>query len=88
MHGHAVLLYLKSLSGCIVNYSPIAKALSTHDANKQAAVSCKFEVTYMICKEGLALRKMSALCELEEKHEVNLGTGYKNELACAQFVSR
>ena len=40
----------------------------------------------MICKEGLALRKMSALCELEEKHEVNLGTGYKNELACAQSM--
>ena len=30
---------------------------------------------------------MSALCELEEKHGVNLGTGYKNEIACAEFVS-
>ena len=30
---------------------------------------------------------MSALCELEEKHGVNLGTGYKNDIACAEFVS-
>ena len=41
----------------------------------------------MMCKEGLALKKMSALCELEEKHGVNLATGYKNEIACAEFVS-
>ena len=82
-----MLLYKKSLSNSIVDYSPIAKALCTLDASTQAAVSRKFEITYMMCKVGLALKEMSALCELEEKHGVNLGTGYKNEIACAKFVS-
>ena len=29
---------------------------------------------------------MSALCQLEEKHGVDLGAGYKNNQACATFV--
>ena len=29
---------------------------------------------------------MASLCELEEKHRVGLGTGYKNDQACANFV--
>ena len=29
---------------------------------------------------------MSTLCELEEKHGVDLGAGYKNNQACAVFV--
>ena len=29
---------------------------------------------------------MSALCELEEKHGVDFGVGYKNNQACAVFV--
>ena len=78
---------IKKASNSIVDYSPIAKALSTLDASTQAAVSRKFELTYMMCKEGLAPKKMSTLCELEEKHGVNLGTGYKNDIACAEFVS-
>ena len=39
MHAHTMLLYKKSLSSSIVDYSPIAKALSTLDANTQATVS-------------------------------------------------
>ena len=29
---------------------------------------------------------MAPLCQLEGGHDVNLGTGYKNNQACAQFV--
>ena len=47
MHTHAMLLYNKSLSSSIVDYSPIAKALSTLDANTQATVSRKFEITHV-----------------------------------------
>jgi len=30
---------------------------------------------------------MGPICELEEKHGVDLGSGYKNDQACATFVS-
>ena len=46
----------------------------------------KFEIAYFICKEGLAFTKMSALCELEEKHRFDSGAGYKNNQACVVFV--
>ena len=29
---------------------------------------------------------MSTLCELQEKHGVDLGSGYKNNIACTEFV--
>ena len=47
----------------------------------------KFEIDYLICKEDLPFVKMAPICELEERHSVNLGSGYKNDQACASFVS-
>ena len=44
-------------------------------------------MSYMIAKEKLAFTKMKPICELEESHSVNLGVGYKNNHACAMFVS-
>ena len=46
----------------------------------------KFDITYLIRKEQLAFTKMAMLCELEEKHGVDLGPGYKNEKASNTFV--
>ena len=40
----------------------------------------------VIAKEKLAFRKMGALCDLEQRHGVDLGEGYKNNQACASFV--
>ncbi len=40
----------------------------------------------MLAKEKLAFRKMASICELEERHGVNLGQGYKNDQACSAFI--
>ena len=40
----------------------------------------------MIAKEKLAFTKMKPLCELEERHGVDLGQGYKNDRACSAFI--
>ena len=37
----------------------------------------KFDIAYFIAKEGLPFTKMTPLCQLEERHDVNLGTRYK-----------
>ena len=34
----------------------------------------------------MAFTKMQPLCELEKKHGVDLGQGYKNDQVCATFV--
>ena len=50
------------------------------------ATKRKFDIAYMIAKENIAFSKMAALCELQERHGVDLGSGCKNEKACATFV--
>ena len=34
----------------------------------------------------MAFTKMQPHCNLEERHGVKLGSGYKNDKACATFV--
>ena len=87
MHKHVMVLYKKSnAGGDVAAYAPIARALSVMDARTAETVKKKFEISYFLCKENLPFIKMAPLCQLEEKHEVKLGTGYKNDQACANFV--
>ena len=82
-----MMLFWKSQSsGDVTEYAPIAKALSTLDAHSEQRLKKKFEITYLICKQNLAFTKMAPICELEEKHGVILGSGYKNDQVCATFV--
>ena len=42
---------------------------------------CTFEVAYFISK-GMAIAKMAAVCELEQKHRVDSGSGHRCMLMC------
>lgn len=86
MYQKPMVLYKKSQSVPVTDYAPIAKALSTLDERTEAILMRKFDIAYAICKEGFAFTKMSTLCELEERHGVDLGSGYKNNIACTEFV--
>ena len=35
----------------------------------------------------MAFTKMKLLCDLEERHGVDLGAQYKNDITCSTFVS-
>ena len=74
------------LRRALTEYAPIAKALSTLSSDAEAILVKKFEIAYLICKKSMAFLKMGPLCQLEEKHGVDLGSGYKNNQACAVFV--
>ena len=86
MHKRAMLLFKKQSSADVTEYAPIAKALYKLDADTELKVKRKFDIAYLTAKENLAFSKMKPLCELEERHGVDLGQGYKNDLACATFV--
>ena len=83
MHKRAMVLFHKSQSADVTDYAPIARALNTLDQETASRLKRKFEIAYPICKEDLAFAK---LCELEEKHGVDLGAGHKNNQACAIFA--
>ena len=55
------------------------------DPASQLTVKRKFDVAFVIAKEHFPFTKMKLLCELEERHEVESGQGYKNNQACATF---
>ena len=77
MHQRAMLLFRKSQYSNATEYTPIAKALSSLDASSEQRLKKKFEIAHLLCKQSLAFRKMVTICELEEKHGVDLGSGYK-----------
>ena len=93
MHARAMLLYKKQRSSNVCDYSPIARSVaqSSMDASTREKMKRKFDITYLMAKEKLAFTKMAPICELEERHGVDLGAGYKNDRACAtftEFISR
>lgn len=77
-------LFQKSTDVC--HYAPIAAALYNIDSARMETTKRKFDVVYTICNQNMAFSKMAPLCELLERHGVDLGTGYKNQKACATFV--
>ena len=80
MHKRAMVLFHKSRSADVTDYAPIARALNTLDQETASRLKRKFEIAYPICKD------FAKLCELEEKHGVDLGAGHKNNQACAIFA--
>jgi hypothetical protein len=60
--------------------------LLTLDAATEEKLKKNFDLAYFLSKENLAFSKMSSLCELEERHGVDLGSGYKNNQACTTFL--
>ena len=88
MHTRAMSLFKKQQSSSVLEYAPIARALTNlpMDERSKQRTKHKFEVLYMIAKEKFALTKMQPLCNLEEKHGVDLGPGYRNDHACATFI--
>ena len=87
MHTRAMSLFKKQQSSSVLEYAPIARALTNlpMDERSKQRTKRKFEVSYMIAKEKFALTKMQPLCNLEEKHG-DLGPGYRNDHACATFI--
>ena len=46
----------------------------------------KFDVCYLMVKEGIAFKKYASLCELEAHHEVDLGHAYRTASTARLFT--
>ena len=88
MHKRPMALYKKQHSSNICEYAPIAKALliPSMDELTRARLKRKFDFAYLIAKEKMSFKKMKLLCDLEERHGVDIGGSYRNDHACATFV--
>ena len=81
--------YIKTQAPSPLEYAPIAKAFA-HDnldpATKERLVK-NFEIAFFLAKEKLPFTKFLPLCEMEVRHGVQIGSGYKNDHACTSFVN-
>ncbi len=85
-HKRAMSFDRKEQGADIFEYSPLATSMAGMDKAQSQTITRTFEIAYVIAKQKLAFSKMSVICELEERHEVSLGNGYKNDHACGTFV--
>ena len=46
----------------------------------------KFDVAYLVAKKRLSMKMYPDLLELEQKHGVDLGQSYNNEIQCGNFI--
>ena len=81
-----MLLLRKASAKAVTDYSPIARAFSNIDSTTEKRLKKLFETAYMLCKENLSFLKMSAICELQQKHGVDLGHSYMSRQASTTFV--
>ena len=56
------------------------------DSEAEAKIKKKFDLAYVMAKENIAFTKMKPLCQLEERHGVDLGETDKNDMTCSAFV--
>ena len=86
MHERAMVLLKKEQSQNICDYSPLARSFFHMDSEAEAKIKRKFDLAYVMAKENIAFTKMKPLCQLEERHGVDLGETYKTDMACSTFV--
>ena len=70
----------------VVNYAPIASCLMTMQEPDQARMRRKFDTCYLMAKEGIAFEKFPKLCDLEERHDVDIGHAYRTAPSAQSFT--
>ena len=88
IHARAMLLYKKQQSTNVCDYTPIARSLFrvSMNATTKEGIRRKFDIAYVMAKKNLTFTKMPSICDLEERHSVDLCAGYKNIQACSMFM--
>ena len=76
----------KSACAPITTYSPIVRSLLTMDKSTLEKMERKFDICYLLAKEGMAFKKYPALYSLEERHGVELGNAYKTKDSARIFT--
>ena len=70
----------------ITSYAPIARSLLVLEESERGRMRRKFDLCYLMAKEGIAFVKYAALYELEARHDVDLGHAYKTAPSAKLFT--
>ena len=71
---------------------PLATTMKTVSAKLDDETKSRmkrlFNTAHYVAKEGLAFKKLTGLCDLQEKNGLDIGNNYRNEIKCKAFVSK
>ena len=88
-HTHAMMLLKKeqAQSKCcsVTSYAPIMKAVHELPEEMKAQLWVKFDIAHFVATEKLAFSKYPSTCELETRHDVDVGATYTNENTSKTF---
>ena len=68
------------------SYAPIAQSFSNLAGDVRERLRHKFDIAYFTAIEKLPFQKYPALCELEQRHGVDIGMSYVNRSAGTSFI--
>jgi len=66
--------------------APIVSSLTKLDTVSRERLRRKFDISFVMAKEGLPFTKYAPLYELEARHEVDLGLSYNNDVSAKCFT--
>ena len=70
----------------VTSYAPIASSLLMLEESERARMRCKFDLCYLMGKEGIAFEKYVALYKLEACYDVDLSSTYKTAPSAKLFT--
>ena len=73
-------------SSSAVSNSLFARSMLRIDPSTRARLSKKFDVCYLLAKEGLPFKKYPKILELESRQEVDIVLAYRSETSAQAFV--
>ena len=76
----------KAASQSIATYAPIAKSLLNMEASVKTKMKKKFDICYLMAKEGMGFEKFPALHELQSRHGVSIGSTYVTPQSAKLFT--
>ena len=77
----------KAASQSIATYAPIAKSLLNMEASVKSKMKRKFDICYLMAKEGMAFEKFPALHELQSRHGVSIGSTYVTPQSAKLYIA-
>ena len=67
----------------VTSFSTIARSLMNMDATTRERMKRKFDICYVMAKEGISFSKYTAL---QSRHDVDLGVAYRNDVSAKSFT--
>lgn len=88
MHDRSMKLHKKNQGASFDEYAPkvVPVIAPRMGISTRKTMRLQFENAYFLAKENLPFSKYEALCELEKRHDVDLGEKYLNDHGCATFT--